>query len=193
MTYTAPVQNVTAATYLEIVNVFRSILAWRGHVDAMGQSMHHAAVMVGEVDEPTEVPAYNPMATAGYFGIMAAMDTLMNSLNRPHVKPDATAINAAHPVATQLLFALLNDQDALAVTVRQMRTRFIGHVEDADAERVPALVAYLRKLTKFSDDFAQRAAAGDWNSALTRRVYSAGGQSYVANLPIEHIVESERE
>ena len=183
MGYTAPQQYVTASDYLNMVTVFRSILLRRGP------------------DEPQQdgVDGYNPLRSAGFFGLDAAVDTLIVAREQySHVTckretPSERAITAALPVATQLLFALLDDADALAGTVRYLRTGDIGHATSADRERVPALVEYLRKLVNFSEDFNRRALANDWTSPLERTVYPYPGPSRIEKLPVERIVELETE
>lgn len=190
MTFTAPTQYLTAAGYLDFVNVFSSILRWRGHANAMAISERHAGVALGEIDEPDEdSDGYNPMHSAGFFGINAAVQALIYA--RAQDETNRRAVEAATPVAVQLMFALLSDELALAETVRYLRTGFIGASRQSDVEHVPTLVAYLRKMNRFSEDFEKRAAANDWNSPLTRTVYPYPGPSRVEQLPVERIVDRE--
>ena len=189
--FVAPTRYVSAGDYLKIVNVFRSILAWRGHTAAMAKSAHHAAAMLGEIDDPSEPSdedAYNPLRSAGYFGIMHCVETLQQARNQfdnrtfERASPSNSAIKMATPCAIQLLYALLDDEDALTITVRWMRTGYIGGATSEDKQHVPALLTYLRKIARFSGSFEERAAAGDWESPL-----KLNGKK----LPVEHIVELE--
>ena len=142
-----------------------------------------------------EQRSYDPLASAGFFGIMAAVDTLIAARNQfaagQHEEPSKRAIAAASPVAVQLLFALMRDEDALAVVVRWMRDGYIGYATSDDSNRVDVLVGYLRKMVKFSEDFEKRAAACDWESPLSRHVFPARGKPYDETLPVERVVPFE--
>lgn len=181
---------VTAQYYYDIANAYRSILVWQGHHQAMAKSHHHAGVMMGKIDEPYEGPEYNPINSAGFFGLSCAMDVLSKTMRG---QTPNSIINSAIPVAIQLLFGLLNDKSDMAGIARWMRTGYIGTPNQSDYDHVPALNKFIRKISRFSGNFEENVIAGKWETPLERTVYNYPGPAQQQKLKIEKIVHHEEE
>lgn len=170
------VRVVTAGTVADLSNLYYSYLSWIGHEQAMSQSMRHAAVAMGEIDEPDETPTtHNPLTSAGFFGISLAMSAAMRA-----IYGDCAPIenrgdrNSVVAVIQQLLFALLQDDHALAVAARYFRTRYIGTPNSVDRERVPMMKSYVQKITRVCDKLDESFELGNYDIPLmTAYCYSA--------------------
>lgn len=179
------VRVVTAAVVLYELNTYYSHLSWIGHEEAMAQSMHNAAAAVGEVDEPAEYPAHNPLTAAGSFGISVVMNRVheLTQDRRSYTlsRRDGSAIGAC---LVQLLFALANDDRALAVVARYKRTRYIGTPSDLDVERVAEVRKYIRRITKRTEEFSDYFVCGNLTTPLMSRVYKTDGYTWSDPIPV---------
>lgn len=179
------IQVVTVTTVLELANLYSSILQWRGHKKSMSMSMHHAEVMMGEVDEPIEQDEYNPIATAGFFGIMLAC-----SLIGPHSTEEIKSLNksskiGAIAVITQLMFALTKDNDALAQYVRYHRTGFLGSPSSQDINQIEKIRKFVRSIASRAEQFEENFMKGQYDIPLqTRFFYDRDAKMHYWSAPI---------
>ena len=162
-------KNATPAYIIEIINAYRSILMLRGANDAMAKSKKHASVMMGEYDDPDTEESqntYDPIASAGFFGICAAIETLVQSAYGKS-KQDSRQISHAVPVAQQLMYSLvINDEEACAQIINWMRTGYIGSPSQKDIDRVEEFKKHLRVCLKFLKAFGEYAEAGSFRSSV---------------------------
>lgn len=147
--HTCREKTATLATVFEMLLVYKSIMMWRGHEKCMASSMRHAAVMMGEIDEPSEhTETYNPMSAAGFFAINFTLEIINLGDHKKNKTLPRTTKQFAMAVIGQLLFAIANDDDALAQYARYMRTGFIGNPTQSDIENIDQCRQFLRKLIK---------------------------------------------
>lgn len=142
------VDVATLDDLLEIARVYFAVLSWDRHNTAMTKAMRHTETMTGEFDDhdPEEKQdEYNPLAWAGFFSIGFMLDVI-NPDNRRRMKvalgPDIKRM-AIGPIC-QMLFAMINDDHAIAQYVRYKRTGYIGTPDASDEAQIDVFKKYFR-------------------------------------------------
>lgn len=178
----------TTVTAIELARTYYSVLMWRGHSDAMAKSKRHAAVLMGEVDEPDETKStYNPLFSAGFLALGLVFDTA----NKIRDDNDDFVVLSKHeqlgmtgPII-QLLFALAQDDDALAQHARHQRTGYLGHPSTADRERVDEYRKFVRSVVRHSDQIEAAFKRANYDLPLqTPYCYDPEARCYYWSDPI---------
>lgn len=164
----------TLKTALELANLYRSVLQWRKHSSMMAKSMHHAATMMGEIDDPDEnenKSSYNPLGYAGLFSIFFMFQVIDTYDSKKNRKLDDDIKKSVIGIITQLLFALQMDDDALAQYARYKRTGFIGSPSNGDIANINVCREFVRKISRFSEEMEDAFLANQYNIPLQKRLW----------------------
>ncbi len=163
----------TLETVLELAGFYRSVLCWRSHNKAMVNSMFHTATMMGEVDDPDEnaQDSYNPVAYAGLFSIFFVFQTIDCYDSKKNRRLPENVKESACGIITQLMFALSNDDDALAQYAKYIRTGFIGTPSDKDAAEVQKCREFVRKVSRLSEEMERAFLLNQYDIPLQKRLW----------------------
>jgi len=167
----------TTLTAMELAHTYYSILLHRGHAKSMERSMRHAAMAMGEVDEPDETQStYNPLFSAGLMGIGLVIQITLKIYSRvceertnPPI-PERQQI-FIHGAVVQLLFALGSDDNALAQCVRHKRTGYLGSSSKQDRDSVEAMRKFVIAVSRLADEIEAAFKSNQFDMPLQAAVY----------------------
>lgn len=160
--------TVTARHIIETLVVYATIMQWRGHTNAMRKSQRHAETMMGEIDEPTDSEeTYDPMRCVSFFSTVYLVRRA-NELARHNRKITDPAM---HGALTQLVFAIIRDDDALAKLARYRRTGYLGSPSDIDITNTSIMRDYLSTASRRGDAFVSNIESGEFDIPLMQQQY----------------------
>jgi hypothetical protein len=184
----------TARTAIDIATTYWSHLMHSRHLKNMTEAHRHAAVMMGEVDEPGDEgnePTYNPLFEAGFIAMSMAIQGLRTAMNRDYDGKrvpkliEKSQLGTTAGVIVQLLFALADDVDGMANCIRYAKTGYLGARRREDEQHIDEYRKFIRSIFGRADQINE--AIEDWRIDIPLQAggcYDMKANKYYWSAPI---------